>query len=109
MGDLDDLAAVGTGVVDGPDIALAPAELAGVGEPEPAVGVEHDVVGPGEAPAVAAVVQDVDAAAGEVDPFDPATRPVAAGEAATVVAHVQRAVRSEGRTVGAAVAPGDDL
>src|SRR4029079_18035034 len=84
-------------------------ELAGIGEPEPAVGLEDDVVRSGETPAVAAVVEHLDGPGGEVDALDPTAGPVAAGETAAVVADVQRAVRSEGGTVGPAVALRDHL
>lgn len=95
--------------------------LAQVGEPEATRRIEHDVVGPRELPAIAAVVEAIHAAGGQVDAFDAPGGVVGCGVArhphpgrfvpgeAAVVAHVERAIRADGGAVGATARRGDGL
>ncbi len=109
-----DAAAVGTGIEEAALVAVVMAGLAEVGEPETALGIEHDVVGTAQAVAVAAVVEPVDAAGCKVDPLDapglvigglvagdPEAAHLAPRETA-VVADIERAIGSEGCAIGAA-------
>ena len=101
--------------------------LAQVGEPEATGRVEHDVVRTAQAVPVAFGVQPGDGAGAQVDALDPAAleigwlvaagrevhRDVDAGalapEEAAVVAHVDRAVGTDGRAVGPTAEVGDDV
>src|SRR5690554_2796100 len=120
MHDLGDLRAVGARVVDAATIDVARPRLAEVGEPEPAVRIEDDVVGTAQAMLADAIVEHVDATGLEVDAFDPPAAivgglerrrldvAVAAPFEAAVVADVAGAVRSDRGAIGAAARAGDD-
>src|SRR5688500_3111425 len=86
-----------------------------VGEPEAAGFVEDEVVGADQPPAVAAVVDGLEAAGGEVEALDRAAlmagrrgprkgepHLLVPGEGAAVVRDPQRSVRADGGAVGAA-------
>jgi hypothetical protein len=87
-----------------------------IGEPEAAVRIEDDVVGSSQRAAeIAVLVEDLDRAGGDVDPFDPAAgivvRLTVRGEEAVrlapreaaIVAAIQLAVRAYREAVGTAV------
>ena len=57
-------------------IALAFVDLARIGEVESALAIEHDVVGSTQRDITTVAVQNLDAAAPEIDGFDPAARVV---------------------------------
>ena len=73
---LVDAGAVGKGVVQSPPVLFPRPDLAEVGEPEAALGVEDDVVGAEEVLAVALVVEPGHLAGGRIHPFDPSPREV---------------------------------
>src|SRR3546814_6106301 len=112
-----DKAAVGVGIEDADDgvAALFIIDLAVVGEPEAAVGVEHDVVGAAQGHTMdAGLVEDFDCARRDDDAFDQPARIVSRDAVrrhiavrtdimkAAVVAAIQLAVWSDRQTVGAA-------
>ena len=111
-----------TGVVDAAPIDLALAHLAEIGEPESALAIEDDVVGPLERTAVAGVVENLDGSGVEVDPLDASVHVVVGLPdrsavavrlhlplESAVVADVALAVGTDGRAVGAAAGLGHDL
>src|SRR5688572_11570917 len=116
---------VGVPVEQRPAVHRPGPDLAEVGEPEPAVLVEHDVVRSGERHAVTFAVQTPDLAGAEIDAVDPApaealrlvpavgadrdpeVRKLHPREAA-VVHDVRRAIRPDGDTVRTSTELGDD-
>ena len=116
-----DRRAVRLGVVDDAAVAVALARLAQIGEPEPARPVEHQVVRPAQALAVAAVVERVELARLRIHHLDAAghvvvglghreelARAVHELEAA-VVGHVHLAARAHRGAVRAAAERGDHV
>jgi hypothetical protein len=114
IGDAGDLRAVGQCVVEPAVVAMAGVALAEIGEIEPALLVEHQVVGGGELVAVALGVERLRLARLRVEALDRAAlvagmRPLAHRRAldiarAAVVAEIERAVGPDRESVGPATA-----
>ena len=117
-----DMAAVGLGVIDAAILASLGGRTAMVGEPEPALLVEHQIVGTMQGPALALRIERAQGAGLQIKPLDHAagmarrrgprdshTLVVQPLERAAIVGDVDRPVRADGRAIGPAPGFDDDL